>query len=100
MVRVFTFFPSIVIYLHRSVHCRTRALAVPINYRDPVNSLSLCLADMPEASSRNQWGRISLSVLVIDHDMVQTLTSSHPSRSSVTPNLTTDSKVIARVYSI
>ena len=100
MVHVVTLFLSIAIYLHRSVHCRTRALAVPINYRDPVNSLSLCLADMLEASSRNQWGRISLSVLVFDHDMVQTLTSSHPSRSSVTPNLTTDSKVIARVYSI
>lgn len=46
MVRVFTLFLSIIIYLYCSVHCRTRALVVPINSRDPVNSLSLCLADV------------------------------------------------------
>ena len=91
MVGVFTFFLSIIIYLHRSVHCRTRALAVPINYRDPVNSFSLCRADVLEASnpkwwmhkdasSRNRWEHFSLSVLVFDHDMVHTLTSSHPLR--------------------
>ena len=51
MVRVCTLFLSIVIYLHRSVHCRRRALAVPINYRDPVNSLSLCHVDVLEASN-------------------------------------------------
>ena len=91
MVRVFTLFLSIIIYLHCSVHCRTRALVVPINSRDPVNSLSLCLGDVLEASnpkgrihkdasSRNRWEHFSLSVLVFDHDMVQTLTSSHPLR--------------------
>ena len=90
MVRVFTLFLSIIIYLCRSVNCRTGALVVAINYRDPVNSLSLCLADVLEASnpegwihkdasSRNRWRHFSLSVLVFDHDMVQTLTSSHPS---------------------
>ena len=39
---------TLITYLHRSVHCRIRALAVPINYWDTANSFSLCLADVLE----------------------------------------------------